>query len=507
MEPIGRPPYIVSPPEVIPIDVGRQLFVDDFLIEKTSLNRSFHSAEYYSGNPVFDNFPYSDGIWYDPHDNLFKMWYWNRYAASKDGIHWEQPSLDLVPGTNIIFVVPEAERDSSTVWLDLEEKDPNRRYKMIVYLKGPKHNYCSVHFSADGIHWGESVAKSGRCGDTTSVFWNPFRKVWVYSAKDPHVPGRGDTILVETGALKGKQQRVKRRLYWEARDLISDCIWTDEEIPYWIGADKRDLPRPDLNIPTMLYRLDCVAYESLILGLFTIWHGQYDSRPKINDLVAGFSRDGFHWDRTNREPLVTVSEKYGDWNWGNVSSVGGCCLIVGDKLYFYVAGRAGEKNTPNEGKITTGLATLRRDGFASMDAGDSEGSLTTRPISFNGKHLFVNVDTPQGELKAEVLDDSGRVIEPFTRENCASVTADRTLQIVSWKGVDDLSRVSGRPVKFRFHLSRGRLYAFWVSPEKSGASHGYVAAGGPGFTGPKDTIGNATLPHRKRTTNPRGQPG
>jgi hypothetical protein len=42
----------VSPPDVIPIDVGRQLFVDDFLIEDTTLARRFHRAEYYSGNPV-----------------------------------------------------------------------------------------------------------------------------------------------------------------------------------------------------------------------------------------------------------------------------------------------------------------------------------------------------------------------------------------------------------------------------------------------------------------------
>ena len=51
MEPIGRPSYVVSPPAVIPIDIGRQLFVDDFLIEKTSLKRSFHVAEPYPGNP------------------------------------------------------------------------------------------------------------------------------------------------------------------------------------------------------------------------------------------------------------------------------------------------------------------------------------------------------------------------------------------------------------------------------------------------------------------------
>jgi len=30
----------------------------------------------------------------------------------------------------------------------------------------------------------------------------------------------------------------------------------------------------------------------------------------------------------------------------------------------------------------------------------------------------------------------------------------------------------------------------WVSPDRSGASHGYVAAGGPEFTGPTDTVGS-----------------
>src|SRR5262245_15080691 len=31
------PPYLISPPAVIPIDIGRQLFVDDFLIAETTL--------------------------------------------------------------------------------------------------------------------------------------------------------------------------------------------------------------------------------------------------------------------------------------------------------------------------------------------------------------------------------------------------------------------------------------------------------------------------------------
>ena len=45
-------PYLEDPPEVIPIDVGRQLFVDDFLIESTTLQRTFYTPEYYEQNPV-----------------------------------------------------------------------------------------------------------------------------------------------------------------------------------------------------------------------------------------------------------------------------------------------------------------------------------------------------------------------------------------------------------------------------------------------------------------------
>ncbi len=45
-------PYLKNPPEVIEIDVGRQLFVDDFLIEHTSLRRTHHLAKYYPANPV-----------------------------------------------------------------------------------------------------------------------------------------------------------------------------------------------------------------------------------------------------------------------------------------------------------------------------------------------------------------------------------------------------------------------------------------------------------------------
>ena len=485
-----RPAYLSSPPEVISIDLGRQLFVDDFLIARTTLERSFHLATYHPQSPVVKpDLPwegsmamvFSDGVWYDPADRKFKMWYMGGperatcYAESDDGLRWRKPLLDVKPGTNIVQT---GWRDSSTVWLDLEEKDPARRFKMFRSSPGDgtvKGTWrLAIFFSPDGIHWSDPPIYSGHSGDRTTVFWNPFRKVWVYSLRSMRDP--------------------RRRRYWEMRDPAAQPAWKSaDDPPWWIGADTLDLERPDLKVTTQLYNLDGVAYESLVLGLFTIWRGQPSDRQKPNDVVLGYSRDGWSWHRPDRRAFCPVSDEFGDWNYANVQSTGGCCLIDGDRLLFYVSGRGGAPGTSAPGTCVTGLAVLRRDGFASMGAGDAEGTLTTRPVSFRGKRLFVNLDAPAGELRVEVLDAEDRVLSPFSHEKCVPVQGDRTLVEVKWDGAEDLSPVTGRPVRLRFHLKKGKLYSFWVSADGEGASGGYVAAGGPGYTGPIDTLGRAAL--------------
>lgn len=81
-----------------------------------------------------------------------------------------------------------------------------------------------------------------------------------------------------------------------------------------------------------------------------------------------------------------------------------------------------------------------------MDAGSEGGTLTSRPIRFAGKYLFVNINAPQGRPRVEVLDKSGRVIDPYNRDNCIPVSCDSTIKAVTWKGVNDLSQLAGTPV-------------------------------------------------------------
>jgi hypothetical protein len=84
-------------------------------------------------------------------------------------------------------------------------------------------------------------------------------------------------------------------------------------------------------------------------------------------------------------------------------------------------------------------------------------------------------------LRADVLDADGKILQPFAAGRCTAVTGDSTRAEVTWPGAS-LGDLAGQPVRFRFHLRDGRLYAFWVARTPRGSSRGYVAAGGPDFS-------------------------
>jgi hypothetical protein len=122
-----------------------------------------------------------------------------------------------------------------------------------------------------------------------------------------------------------------------------------------------------------------------------------------------------------------------------------------------------------------GLATMRRDGFASMDANEAGGVLTTRLLTTGHRHLFVNACCEA--LTMEMLDAEG-----LTIARSASLAGDNTKQRVVWEE----EPTCGAPFRLRFCLKRGQLFAFWFSPSERGESLGYMGAGGPGFTSGRD---------------------
>ena len=500
-------PYLKQKPEVLPINRGRQLFVDSFLISNTNLTSVYHKAKYYDLNPVLKvdrkweltpegyeyAAPFSDGIWYDDKDGKFKMWYlagagyvdtlkhslYTCYAESLDGKTWTKPSLDIVPGTNVVDTM---NRDASTVWLDRNEKDPSKRWKFFNVEYKPDYIQWQyvLKYSADGIHWSKPVAQSGAVSDRCTAFYNPFTNKWVMSMRHHcNVSWRSRAYLEHADP----EEAVS--LAHRLREGVPD-----KHIVFWFTPDdkeKRHERYPDVD--PGIYNFDAIAYESIMLGFYSQWQGpeNHIARglmiPKRNEIMLGYSRDGFHFARPSHSPFMPVNETDGAWNYGNMQSVNGVPIIVGDSLYIYSSGRSKNCVWWDAG-VSTGLATLRRDGFVSMRAGNKEGFLTTEKLSFDGKYFFVNADVKAkgAQLKVELLDADGNPIPGFTKRDCVVMRgADKTKQLITWKGKQDLTELQGRTIRAKFYLTRGDLYAFWVSPWASGESRGYTGGGGPGL--------------------------
>jgi hypothetical protein len=388
-----------------------------------------------------------------------------------------------------------------SVALDQHTNDPAQRFKMLAYHryknrfpgdKGDPNPRAKMYVSADGIHWGEPKMVNCEVGDNASMFFDPFRNQWVFSTRN-----RAPSIL-HPGAVgpDGKPANIRARFRFDGPDFV-EAGMTAKKALLWLEPDLLDKPDPELGIDPELYKFGAVAYESIMLGAYGMFYGPQNDvareqkRPKIIDIQLGFSRDGVNYPRPSRTAFIAASRKPGTWNRGYLHSANGVCLVVGDELYFYfgawsgLSARSDAEFLMSGGSV--GLATLRRDGFASMDADAQGGTLTTVPVTFSGKFPFVNVAANDGELRCDILDPQSKPIEPFTLENSLPVTVDKTRQRITWKGADDLTALVGKPVRFRFHLTNGQLYAFWVSADPGGASNGYVAAGGPGFSSERDT--------------------
>lgn len=488
------PFYLSAKPSVINISVGRQLFVDNFLIESTGLTRTYYYPEYYSGNPILTPdkdwektgtqgaafaAPFSDGVWYDESEQKFKMWYMagggsyatsgagvTCYAESTDGIVWTKPILSVVSGTNIVD--SKSERDASVVWLDKQETNASKRYKMFLVAREAGKWRYHYKTSTDGKVW-RSATKSEPIADRSTVYKNPFRNVWVYSMRH--------NVRVNASKL------VRARDYNENADPEAGTKKAEALLSaFWFGPwanEQRHSVYSDID--PAIYNQDATPYESIMLGFFSVWQGPEndvcasDNVIKRNQVMVGYSRDGYSWFREDMNPFHAVNaDSPGAWNHGNLQSVAGAPLIVGDKLYFYLSGR---RLNGTQEITTTGLAMLRRDGFASMKG---TGELQTPLLKFDGSHFFVNANVT-GEMKVELLDSENKVIKGFSKDDCKPFKGDIVKAKIEWTGNASLASLKDKQIKVKFYMDNGEIFAFWISPSASGESMGYTAGGGPGL--------------------------
>ena len=506
------------------IDVGRQLFVDDHLVETTSLRRVWHHPVKHAGNPVMKPEtpwevnaganatvrPNGGGMWWDAREGVFKLWYeggWLHtvcHATSRDGLKWERPKLDVIDGTNIVLPTnnPAYRPDSWTVVKDPDAQDPSQLYKLMLHRPWTRERFvpdgvCAT--SPDGIHW-RTLYPLPPSGDRSSMYFDPFRERWVFSLRDNWGDRRRNRSFFETADFAAAPE-------WYLESATDEGNWAGKmTCEPWLEASTNDLvtARESDFRQCQLYNFDAVAYESVMLGLFEIHQGpennrcELEGRPKITEIKFGFSRDGKNFVRSDYTAAI-ASEGWGSGKWdaGYVQPLANACVVMGDELWFYYGAFAGEparRNTKDRkfhwmvdsgmyANGAMGLARLRRDGFASYEG---TGELLTKPLGFSGEYLFVNADAQGGALGVELVDNTGKVVEGFAAADSRLAAFDATKKRIVWKTRDrlDVSKFTGH--RLRFTLENAALYSFWVAMDPSGASNGYLAGGGPGYDGLRD---------------------
>lgn len=465
---VGRrltPGSALAPPETVPSlgseppDTGaavsvsgeKQLFVDDFIIQsQRGLQRVFHPVSKHADNPLLAPLTPLEvecrsilpmTVLRDRDTGTFRCWYaiWGKpvgkptfeaLAESTDGLNWIRPHLGLVAHLGSTDNNLLREGRMFRVLHDPEDPDPNRRYKAIIRDAG-----FLAGFSADGVKWKTTVPVLDQAYDATSVHWDPVGNKWI-------------------GSCKIWRENKRARGYAQSNDFVK---WTDTA--YMLSVDQRDGPQDQM------YSMAIIRYESVYVGLIKVYHLDTDRC----DVQIAFSRDAKHWRRPFRQPFIANGVEESDWDFGNLDPLDQI-HSMNDRLWFFYSGRSTLHNQlPNDGAM--GLATLRVDGFVSMDAGEDAGMLITRPLLLKGKRLYLNAEVSAGgRITVEILD--GRTFDtttdeadvpvfPFTKDNAAAILTDSVNHPVTWENAVSLQTLRGRQVRLRFNLQRARLYSFW----------------------------------------------
>ena len=280
-------------------------------------------------------------------------------------------------------------------------------------------------------------------GDTGHVMWDPLTDKYRGYAK----------VNAQVAGLRRRAIGYSEGTGFESWPPMRLIMAPDDFDDRWV--------KPGSVQRTHFYNCPVLAYQNLYLGLMSIYRAEDDEGyfhgPIFVELVT--SRDGVHWFREegDRPPLLPVSPPR-TWDHGMV--IAASIVAADDQLRLYYSGYDGLHDyLPFHSAI--GLATLRKDGFASLDGEDIPGEIITKRLTGLTGQLHLNCQAGAGLLQVEVLDAKGRTLPGYRKKYCNEPRTDGTDQIVTWQEHAELPAGKG-PFRLRFYLKNVSLYSFYA---------------------------------------------
>lgn len=496
---------------------GKQLFIDDYFIEaldgaRRVLNKP-RKLTVDEPLPIHFDRPWESPasqpgrVIYDEANRRFRMYYrtWTGERSllcaldSGDGLHWERPELGLVEidGSTRNNITNASAQHLSTIW-DPYEQNEAYRWKQIDNqpsgrsVAGEKR--WLARYSEDGYHW--HLYPEGPHSEQKMLFNFGSPAQTFGGVADPDAPyihysQRGSNRRTRILGRRDSQDF----LNWSGLRTVIDQDLLDPPGTEFYAAGFDPANRTDGGVHVlMLHTFLTDLSEPYAIAEADRYWGEGETGPAaLAARIEGFvetqlavSRDTFSWQRF-REPFIARGEA-GAWDWGMIYTDGP--ILHDDQLwFFYMAGnlthngrsaQLWQKPYTTPTRRGKGVAVLRRDGYVSVEAASfAPGILTTHRFRQEyGGQIWVNVDAAAGELRYELLEDTGQPLPGYTVEECDPIRVDTLDGLLSWNGRPGWPQVSEARqsrypslarsefyVKLRFYVAPGtKLYSLTIDP-------------------------------------------
>ena len=436
--------------EIYDVSGKRELLIDDFLFEsRRAVGFKQHSPVELpcdQGKPIGHYntiLRKPDGTYlyyFRGVDEVYKGKMFNNHpgeyvgvATSRDGIKWETPDLKLFPGkpvpVNTIIYGGNAISHNFVPFYDSNpECKPQERYKAVAGVRETKGLFA--YYSADGINWKlyskkpvmeyEPEKTGGHMLDSQNVvFYSETEKCYV--------------MYIRVWKTADGLKKVRSFAKVTSKDFLN---WSEIE---FLRVNRKD---EHLYVSGLAPYARAPQYYA---GVATRYFG---NRGSATDTVLVFSRNGKGIIRPSYEAWVRPGLDPERWlnrmnytSWGIVQETPETMLLYHNRKHL--------------------MYRMRTDGFVSLSAGLTSGSVQTKVLKRSGGNLEFNLSTSAGgAFRVEVCDENGNVIPGYSYNDMKEFYGDSIAFVPQWKGKSFADLPAG---KFRLRIKMRECDLYSIS--------------------------------------------
>jgi hypothetical protein len=392
------------------------------------------------------------------------------YAESDDLITWKRPYTGIANDPNqppnIVYggrLSPDSGYHGGTVFID-PSAPSNERYKIFYMGRigvnqlretekrlGLQADTMAIHYgsamfgavSPDGFHWTPLPDPVMLANSDTAnrVYFDPilnkyvaYMRMWLYGRR---AVGRAETD-----------------------DFTR---WPLPEPVLWITPGNS----PEVDIYTNA-RTSYPNSSRQHLMFPAFYHRVTDS----TQIYMATSQEGRIWSFIPGGPVLSTGVA-GEWD-------GGCIFAAGDliepgnglAMLPFVGYRVPHKYPRYQPLGELGFATWQAGRLSALKA-TGAASFTTPQFIFEGSRLRLNLQTMHsGEVRVEIAQAEGSprpvpqaegpAFPGYSFAECDLMRGDLPMHTVTWRGVSDISGLSGKPISLRVQMRAASLFAFQI---------------------------------------------